>query len=211
MIAVGSDDANNTGSKVLIYEYNENSRVWDKLENASVINEPVHDIAFAPNVGRSYDLLGVATTKDVKIISITPLPQEPMSHIAASGQLSQHSVLYERTRFDIRIVASFEDHVSQVWRVSWNITGTILASSGDDGTVRLWKGIICEDFQFMNHLLIVLIIIANYLESWKNVGVLKGDGYSVSSALNNNPNSDSNNSSNAQIRHSKHSNPTQTN
>lgn len=28
----------------------------------------------------------------------------------------------------------------QVWRVEWNVTGTILASSGDDGRVRLWKG-----------------------------------------------------------------------
>jgi WD40 repeat protein len=29
----------------------------------------------------------------------------------------------------------------QVWRLSWNVTGTILASSGDDGYVRLWKGL----------------------------------------------------------------------
>jgi len=28
----------------------------------------------------------------------------------------------------------------QVWRVAWNVTGTVLASSGDDGCVRLWKG-----------------------------------------------------------------------
>lgn len=27
----------------------------------------------------------------------------------------------------------------QVWRIEWNITGTILASSGDDNTVRMWK------------------------------------------------------------------------
>lgn len=37
-------------------------------------------------------------------------------------------------------MAQFDNHNSQVWRVSWNITGTVLASSGDDGCVRLWKG-----------------------------------------------------------------------
>lgn len=30
-------------------------------------------------------------------------------------------------------------HGGQVWRVSWNVTGTILATSGADATVRLWK------------------------------------------------------------------------
>lgn len=37
-------------------------------------------------------------------------------------------------------MAQFDNHNSQVWRVSWNITSTLLASSGDDGCVRLWKG-----------------------------------------------------------------------
>lgn len=40
----------------------------------------------------------------------------------------------------MRQAAQFDDHHSQVWRLSWNITGTILCSSGDDGCVRLWKG-----------------------------------------------------------------------
>lgn len=31
--------------------------------------------------------------------------------------------------------------VSQVWRVCWNVLGTVLVSSGDDGSVRMWKGI----------------------------------------------------------------------
>ena len=26
-----------------------------------------------------------------------------------------------------------------VWRVEWNATGTMLASSGEEGVVRLWK------------------------------------------------------------------------
>jgi WD40 repeat protein len=44
------------------------------------------------------------------------------------------------TRFDISTVAQFEEHNSTVWRVCWNIIGTVLASSGDDGFVRMWKG-----------------------------------------------------------------------
>lgn len=44
------------------------------------------------------------------------------------------------TKFEVQIMAQFDNHNSQVWRVSWNITSTLLASSGDDGCVRLWKG-----------------------------------------------------------------------
>ena len=44
------------------------------------------------------------------------------------------------TKFEVQLVAQFDNHNSQVWRVSWNITSTLLASSGDDGCVRLWKG-----------------------------------------------------------------------
>ncbi|EPY79362.1 hypothetical protein CB1_000932083 [Camelus ferus] len=64
------------------------------------------------------------------------------------------------TKFEIHIVAQFDNHNSQVWRVSWNITGTVLASSGDDGCVRLWK--------------------ANYMDNWKCTGILKGNGSPVS-------------------------------
>lgn len=44
------------------------------------------------------------------------------------------------TKLDMRHPAHFEHQGAQVWRVEWNVTGTILASSGDDGCVRLWKG-----------------------------------------------------------------------
>lgn len=42
-------------------------------------------------------------------------------------------------RFKVEVVAAFEEHYSCVWRVGWNVTGTLLASSGDDCCVRLWK------------------------------------------------------------------------
>lgn len=74
MIAVGSDEPNTTsGGKVFIYEYSESSRRWAKTETLSMIDHPVHDIAFAPNLGRSYHTLAVAT-KGVRIITLNPLP-----------------------------------------------------------------------------------------------------------------------------------------
>lgn len=45
------------------------------------------------------------------------------------------------TKLDIRHPAHSDHQGAQVWRVAWNVTGTILASSGDDGCVRLWKGV----------------------------------------------------------------------
>lgn len=145
MLAVGSDDSNpSAGGKVQIYEYNGSTRKWNKVETIALVTDAVHDVAFAPNLGRSFHLLGIAT-KSLKVISIDPLRRD--------ATLSGSTGL---TMFELRQVGDFSDHGSQVWRVCWNVTGTVLASSGDDSCVRLWK--------------------ANYLGNWKCIAVLKGDG-----------------------------------
>lgn len=72
MIAVGSDDANpSSEGKVFIYEYSESSRRWTKTQTLSIV-DPIHDIAFAPNLGRSFHTLAIAS-KDVQIITLKPL------------------------------------------------------------------------------------------------------------------------------------------
>lgn len=147
MIAVGSDDNTSSNGKVLIFEYSENSRRWNRVETLISITDPVHDLSFAPNLGRSYHLLAVAS-KYVAIIILRPLQRDP-----STANISVSS------RFEIRQLGQFEDHHSTVWRVSWNITGTILASSGDDGCVRLWK--------------------ANYLDIWSCFAVIKGNSVNI--------------------------------
>ncbi|XP_070320635.1 centrosomal protein of 192 kDa isoform X5 [Odocoileus virginianus] len=147
MIAVGSDDSSpNAMAKVQIFEYNENTRKYAKAETLLTVTDPVHDIAFAPNLGRSFHILAIAT-KDVRIFTLKPVSRKELT--SSGGP----------TKFEIHIVAQFDNHNSQVWRVSWNITGTVLASSGDDGCVRLWK--------------------ANYMDNWKCTGILKGNGSPV--------------------------------
>ena len=61
--------------QVFVYEYSDSSRRWLKVETFSTITDPVHDIAFAPNIGRSYHVLAVAT-KDLRIITLRPLPDQ---------------------------------------------------------------------------------------------------------------------------------------
>ncbi|XP_002411485.3 nucleoporin SEH1 [Ixodes scapularis] len=147
MLAVGSDDPGSSSlGKVHVYEYCEGSRRWTRVESVVTVVEPVHDLAFAPSLGRSFFLLGIAS-KDVRIVSLKPLQPE-----STLSQLQEGTA----AKFETKLVGQFEDHNSQVWRVSWNILGTILASSGDDGCVRLWK--------------------ANYMGIWKCIAALQGDG-----------------------------------
>ncbi|KAL5021658.1 hypothetical protein ScPMuIL_000813 [Solemya velum] len=144
LLAIGSDDSNpSAGGKVQIYEYNDTTRKWNRVETIVMVTDPVHDLEFAPNLGRSHHLLSIAS-KDLKIVSIKPLREANVN--AQSGV----------SKFEMRLVGEFPDHDSQVWRICWNVTGTILASSGDDGCVRTWK--------------------ANYMGSWKCVAIMKGDG-----------------------------------
>ncbi|XP_031569466.1 nucleoporin SEH1-like [Actinia tenebrosa] len=149
MLAVGSDDTNpSAGGKVQIHEYYDNDRKWQRVETLMAITDAVHDVAFSPNLGRSYHLLAIAS-KDVRIMKLMPTGSDQGVSNLGGGF----------AKLDISLVAQFSDHESQVWRVEWNVTGTILASSGDDGCVRLWK--------------------ANYLDNWKCISVLKGDGTPV--------------------------------
>ena len=41
--------------------------------------------------------------------------------------------------FNEQDMTTLLDHNSEVWKVVWNVTGTVLATSGDDGLVNLYK------------------------------------------------------------------------
>jgi len=118
MIAVGSSDPG-----VKIWEYNEAFRKWMHVETLTGNKPhtgPIHDVCWAPNMGRTYHLIATASKdQTVKIWKLQIMP--------------------EKQKVEAKDVATFTDHQSAVWRAEWNITGTILATSGDDGAVRLFK------------------------------------------------------------------------
>lgn len=143
-------DSNTNTSTARIYEYNEQTRKWINIESLS-INSPILDLSWAPNVGRTYHLIATASKdKKVKIWKL-----QPQSQVQAISNKSTSQPSLGNTKMETKEVACFEDHHAEVWRTEWNITGTILASSGDDGTVRLYK--------------------SNLQNDWKCVSVIGGD------------------------------------
>ncbi|KAG5445621.1 Nucleoporin SEH1 [Clonorchis sinensis] len=157
---VSSSNSLITG-KVVIYEYSEARRHWDLVEDIREMEDAVYDIQFAPHMGQSFHTLAVGS-KDVFILRIRSMGNQP-TNISSKGNLNlsgsgsfTNSAPPTRTAYEINLLARFNHHKGRVWRVSWNVTGSILASSGDDGCIRLWQ--------------------ANYLGAWQPISVIAPDG-----------------------------------
>ncbi|KAL6064696.1 Nucleoporin SEH1 [Balamuthia mandrillaris] len=114
-MVVGSGDPD-----IKVWDFNEAQGRWKVAYTLSGHTDEVHAVAWAPNLGRTFNLIA-SSSKD-KTIRIWKLPT---THSTTLTQPIEAAVL--------------KYHNDAVWRVEWNITGTILASSGDDGTVCLWK------------------------------------------------------------------------
>ncbi|KAF6780136.1 hypothetical protein AHF37_00444 [Paragonimus kellicotti] len=131
--------------KVVIYEYSEARRHWDLVEDIGMLVDAVYDLQFAPHMGQSFHTLAVGS-KEVFILRIRPATACQGNNLVSKGDvsLSGSSSLSSmpvpvRSAYEINLLARFGDHKGRVWRVSWNVTGSVLASSGDDGYVRLWQ------------------------------------------------------------------------
>jgi len=104
----------------------------------------IRDIAWAPSLGRSQGLIATAC-KDGKarIFSIEAgnadaKPADSEGARTVQGfQPTEEPVV--GSGVDINLVHESAEHGGEVWRVSWNSSGTILATTGDDANVRFWK------------------------------------------------------------------------
>eukprot|EP00735_Rhodelphis_limneticus_P013136 TRINITY_DN665_c0_g1::TRINITY_DN665_c0_g1_i1::g.28915::m.28915 TRINITY_DN665_c0_g1::TRINITY_DN665_c0_g1_i1::g.28915 ORF type:complete len:325 (+),score=25.94,sp/Q4FZW5/SEH1A_XENLA/46.08/5e-93,WD40/PF00400.27/0.00082,WD40/PF00400.27/1.1e-11,WD40/PF00400.27/3.7e-05,WD40/PF00400.27/0.56,WD40/PF00400.27/3.7e-09,WD40/PF00400.27/0.00058,YmzC/PF14157.1/50,YmzC/PF14157.1/54,YmzC/PF14157.1/3.5e+03,YmzC/PF14157.1/1.1e+04,W_rich_C/PF07483.6/18,W_rich_C/PF07483.6/1.4e+03,W_rich_C/PF07483.6/3.4 TRINITY_DN665 len=114
MLVVGTVDP-----AIKIWQYNESQRKWVGICTLSGHADGIHDVSWAPLMGRH-------------------------SHYIASGS-KDHSVriwrvtLEDDSTAEAETIFSSDDHGAEVWRVEWNVTGTALSSSGDDGKVRVWR------------------------------------------------------------------------
>ncbi|KAA0197347.1 Nucleoporin seh1, partial [Fasciolopsis buskii] len=160
----GGSSVSLVNGKVVIYEYSEGRRHWDLIEDIRALDDAVYDVQFAPHMGQSFHTLAVAS-KEVYILRIRPCSNSGAGFSTKGDSNTVRTNTTSgtgRSPYEISMMAHFDHHKGRVWRVSWNVTGSLLASSGDDGCVRLWQ--------------------ANYLGVWLPISVIAPDG-SHSSAL----------------------------
>mmetsp|Transcript_24116 Transcript_24116/g.33064 ORF Transcript_24116/g.33064 Transcript_24116/m.33064 type:complete len:335 (-) Transcript_24116:88-1092(-) len=94
------------------------------LKEECVLGEhhnPIHDIAWAPSMGRSYHLIATAS-------------REPTFQIHKLKKREDGSLEYVSPAQYLQC-----PNQSDVCRVAWNATGTVLATSSEDETICLWR------------------------------------------------------------------------
>ncbi|GMG19252.1 unnamed protein product [Ambrosiozyma monospora] len=99
----------------------------------------IRSVSWAPSMGRSYHLIATACKDDfVRIFKLVEFFNKDKKS-PEEGSL----------RFELHLLEKI-DYKSEVWRVQWNATGTILSCCGDDGMVRLYKRNYANQFQCMS-------------------------------------------------------------
>ncbi|SCU77889.1 LADA_0A02718g1_1 [Lachancea dasiensis] len=142
--------------QALIYQKDKNGKMYvaAKLEGHEGL---IRSVSWAPSIGRWYQLIATGC-KDgkVRIFKLTETLQgkggegdddDSMSVDQAEERSDSKGGAPE---LNVELVSESADHRGEVWSVSWNLTGTILSSAGDDGKVRLWKASYSNDFKCMS-------------------------------------------------------------
>ncbi|CDK24080.1 unnamed protein product [Kuraishia capsulata CBS 1993] len=119
-------------------------------------NGLIRSVSWAPTMGRSYHLIATGC-KDgyVRIFKLTESLKgddgledtvKELDAFATNGAYDSEP----GSDIQIETLSTHNDHDGEVWKVSWNVTGTILSSAGDDGTIRLWKASYSNKYQCMS-------------------------------------------------------------
>ncbi|KAM7491472.1 hypothetical protein LguiA_034393 [Lonicera macranthoides] len=121
VLGFNSDIPQLNSSKV--WEFDEDHQRWLPVAELALPGDQgdqVYTVAWAPNIGRPYEVIAVATNKGIAIWHVGSEPD-------TSGRLS------------VGRVALLSGHKGEVWEMVWDMSGMTLASTGSDGVVRLWQ------------------------------------------------------------------------
>ncbi|RPB03221.1 WD40 repeat-like protein [Choiromyces venosus 120613-1] len=147
--------------KVQVYRVGRDTVKLRPVEELKGHRGLVRDVSWAAGMGRSYHLIATGC-KDghVRIFKLTAASGHhlnPPAPLRSNGEDETNNNNNNNNNnndvgdgWSVELIADFDDHHSDVWRVSWNATGTVLSSAGDDGTIRLWKAAFSGEFQCLS-------------------------------------------------------------
>ncbi|KAG5531409.1 hypothetical protein RHGRI_026137 [Rhododendron griersonianum] len=96
-----------------VREFDQDHQRWLPITELALPEEkgdPIYAVAWAPNIGRPYEVITIGTHKQIAIWHLGLNPN-------LDGKLS----------------------TEKVWEMEWNISGMTLATTEGDGVVSLWQ------------------------------------------------------------------------
>ncbi|CAI0441221.1 unnamed protein product [Linum tenue] len=121
VLGFNSDTPQLNSSKV--WEFDLDHQRWVPVAELALPEDrkdQVFSVAWAPNIGRPYEVIAVATHKGIAIWHLGSNPD-------TDGRLS------------VERVALLSGYEAEVWQMEWDMSGMTLATTGTDGMVRLWQ------------------------------------------------------------------------
>ena len=109
---------------VKIWEFSEEHNRYVEIDKLKQHRDWVRDVAFAPSLGLARTYLATASQDRTVLIWTQDTPNDPWK----CTPLLPGAKPEDRTKF-----------ADTVWRVSWSVSGNVLAVSCGDGKVSLWK------------------------------------------------------------------------
>jgi len=113
---------------VKIWRFHEGENVWKAESTLEHHTDWVRDVAWAPNIG---------------------LPSSTIASCSQDGTVVVWTQEWNSTTWVKKVLPKFPD---VVWRVSWSVTGNILAVSGGDNKVTLWKESLDNEWKCISQL-----------------------------------------------------------
>jgi len=113
---------------IKIWRFIDGENIWKQEQVLEHHTDWLRDVAWAPNIG---------------------LPSSTIASCSQDGTVVIWTQEWNSTTWVKKVLPKFPD---VVWRVSWSITGNILAVSGGDNKVTLWKETVDGEWKCISQL-----------------------------------------------------------
>ncbi|KAN0060058.1 GTPase-activating protein S13 [Thecaphora frezii] len=115
---------------VKIWQFSDEANRYVEVESLQGHTDWIRDVAFAPNIGLPKSYLASASQDRTVLIWTQDSPTSAWTKTALNPA---------STTTGATTAGAGNKFPDTVWRVSWSVSGNVLAVSGGDGKITLWK------------------------------------------------------------------------